>query len=159
MKKYTKEQYTEDLSLLNVFTEHFVEQIQDRFISVQLYEHERDADPVIYPSQMLVLGLRTGEYRNAKKYRIRPISANIFIDTDINPNGIDSSGRIGRTWAINFTINCNVRRYRCKNEEPYGYIHFYTYAESEQEVIDKFTAWYDKCAEARQITGLNNYNN
>ena len=154
MRTYTKEQYNEDLSLLKDFTEHFVKQIKDRFIAAEVYEPERDANPVIYPSQMLVLGIRNGVYRNTKKDRIKPTSANIFISTDINPNGIDSSGRIGRTWSVNFTINGDVRRYRCKSEESYGYIHFYAYAESEEEVIDRFIAWYDKCAEARKITGF-----
>jgi len=81
---------------------------------------------------------------NSLGHKYTPKRAYIFIHTDINPNGIASTGRIGRTWAIDFEVKGNYKPYRCRRiEEDAQIFKFYSYNESPEEVIKSFIAWYN----------------
>ena len=78
-------------------------------------------------------------FGHSGKDMVSNLTCNIFIGTQINPNGIDSTGRKGRTWTINFTIKGNVRPYRCRTIATDVEIKkFYQYAESAEDVIKMF---------------------
>ena len=73
--------------------------------------------------------------------------AYLFIGTEINPNGIDSSGRIGRTWDISFDVDGTCRYYRRKRiDKGVRMFHFYGYAESPEGIIEKFRFWLQNMA-------------
>lgn len=73
------------------------------------------------------------------KDSIKDMSCTMFIGTDINPNGIDSTGRIGRTYDVSFEVKGTVRKYRCKNwYQDCTIVKYYGYAETIQELMGKF---------------------
>ena len=81
---------------------------------------------------------------NSLGHKYTPKRAYIFIHTDINPNGIDSTGRIGRTWTIDFEVKGNYKPYRCRRIEENALVYkFYSYSEDPEEVIKSFIAWYN----------------
>jgi len=62
----------------------------------------------------------------------------IHISTQINPNGIDSTGKIGRTFTIKFELKCKEKA-KFQREFSEGiYMKFYDYSENMNEVLDKF---------------------
>ena len=140
---YTKKQYNEDLQLLQEFKKEFTEKVK----SMDLIESEFEIDnnPVVYPSQQYQIKvnvkncvIRGGKF---KKVNCRNIRAYLYLSTDINPNGIDSTGRIGRTWTIDFDVIADTRYYRCRRiNQGDQFFGKYFYAESSAKVIEKFLA-------------------
>ena len=62
----------------------------------------------------------------------------IHIATQINPNGIDSSGRVGRTFTIKLELTC---KHKAKYQRQFNetvYAKFYDYSENMDDLLDKF---------------------
>ena len=89
-------------------------------------------------SIMLTKDIDTTPYRDANKNLITPIKMYCFIDSGINRNGIDSTGRIGRTYSISYYTRATVKPYRCQREYKNEVNKFYQYKESIQELVDTF---------------------
>jgi hypothetical protein len=71
--------------------------------------------------------------------------SNIFLTSDINTNGIDSSGRIAKTFSINYEFNEKIKGKRVR-------LKFYDYAESISEILKKFERW----VQTREYTSVIN---
>lgn len=81
---------------------------------------------------------RTKVWGQSGKDLVKDLRCYIFISTGINPNGIDSTGRIGRTWTINLELKGNARLYRRRSFDEVILKHFYGYAEAAEAIIGKF---------------------
>lgn len=92
----------------------------------------------MYTIDMNKESFRTKIWGQSGKDLVKDLQCYIFISTGINPNGIDSTGRIGRTWTINFELKGNARLYRRRRFDEVILKHFYEYAESPEAVIGKF---------------------
>lgn len=144
MKPYTDEQWDEDREELALFEKSFEESIGKMFV---YKKHVSDiTSKVCHPIQMYVLPIS-----DQKEFRTKPVGGDlvrgltvyIFISTNINPNGIDSTGRIGRTWDISFEAKGSVRAFKTKTwyrDSPLA--KFYGYAESKEEILARFEQWY-----------------
>ena len=98
-----------------------------------------DFSSTLYTIDMVKTPFRHKVFGHSGKDAVSNIACYIFIGTKINPNGIDSTGRKGRTWTIDFAIKGDVRPYRCRNVATDVEIKkFYQYAESAEEVINMF---------------------
>ena len=98
-----------------------------------------DFSSTLYTIDMVKTPFRHKVFGHSGKDAVSNIACYIFIGTKINPNGIDSTGRKGRTWTIDFAIKGDVRPYRCRTVATDVEIKkFYQYAESAEEVINMF---------------------
>lgn len=140
MKEYTEMDYYMDKDLLSKFMTKFEKSMKNVIPTLQMYNDEKgDSDYIVRPSQMYTVRMNKDPFIRARdKARISNLCGYIFISTEINPNGIDDSGRIGRTWTIHLKVSGTIRFYRHRIIIEGGVFNIYEYAESEQEVIDKF---------------------
>jgi len=151
MKPYTKKQYKEDFDILQEFKAEFVQAVKD-LIPLQIHYAVPEKNPIIYPTQMFYVSMDPKPFRHpicefyskglAKDLVTGNLFTSIFISTEINSNGIDSTGRIGRTWVISFETSAPVRYYRCKRIWGCTLSKFYSYAESPSKMIKEFVTWY-----------------
>ena len=100
----------------------------------------KDEEPLFdFSNTLYTIDMVKTPFRHSGKDMVSNLTCNIFIGTQINPNGIDSTGRKGRTWTINFAIKGDVRPYRCRTIATDVEIKkFYQYAESAEDVIKMF---------------------
>ena len=142
MEPYTKKQYKEDFSLLQEFKSEFTQAVKD-LLPLHIHYQKPHEKPVVHPTQMYYVNMDPTPFRyTINKDLVKDLHANVFISTDINPNGIDSTGRIGRTWDIDFDTHAVVRDYRCRRTHDITHHNFYGYAESSSEIIEKFLVWF-----------------
>ena len=125
---------------LNSFKKAFEKEMKGIIEMEAFNDTEIDRDD----TQMYCLTLTTRELKLGNEFHSKDLRGNIFIGTNVNPNGIDSTGRIGRTWVINLEIKGQVRRYRCRNWHDDTIAKYYDYAESEHVAIDLFKIWLDR---------------
>ena len=92
----------------------------------------------MYTIDMSKESFRTKVWGQSGKDLVSNLRCYIFISTEINPSGIDSTGRIGRTWTINLELKGDARLYRSRRFDEVILKHFYEYAESPEAVIGKF---------------------
>src|SRR5574343_743927 len=69
----------------------------------------KDEEPLFdFSSTLYTIDMVKTPFRHKKVFGysgddlVSNLTCHIFISTEINPNGIDSTGRKGRTWTINF---------------------------------------------------------
>lgn len=79
------------------------------------------------------------KFRDENKNSIKNARGYIFVDSDINPNGITSKDDIARTYVIHFKVRCSFRAYKCKNWcDDYDISSIYTWGRTMEEVFQKF---------------------
>ena len=101
-------------------------------------EDRTDFSNTMYTIDMNKESFRTKIWGQSGKDLVSNLRCYIFISTEINPSGIDSTGRIGRTWTINLELKGDARLYRSRRFDEVILKHFYEYAESPEAVIGKF---------------------
>jgi hypothetical protein len=62
----------------------------------------------------------------------------VHIATQINPNGIDSSGKIGRTFTIKFELMCHHKEKYQRQFNEKVCVKFYDYSKNMDELLDRF---------------------
>lgn len=77
-------------------------------------------------------------YRDGNKNLITPESQYCFLQSGINRNGVDSTGRIARTYSIDYYLSADIKPYRCQRTCETQINKIYIYAESIEEVVRKF---------------------
>ena len=130
-----------DLKERAKFEKAFEKEVLDIFPFVKFTEKESDIDfsQTMYTMDMTTEPFRTKVRGESGMDRVSNLRCHVFIGTDVNPNGIDSTGRIGRTWTINFTLKGDVRLYKCRRIMNDTTIRkFYQYAESSEALIKEF---------------------
>lgn len=66
----------------------------------------------------------------------------VWIESEINPNGITGAYDIGRTFTIHIAFKAHARLTQ-RRWEDIEIIKFYEYSRDMQDVIDKFREWVD----------------
>lgn len=139
----SKEQIAEEIKLQNEFVDMFVKAVKPYLPTIQIYNCDAPKGIDYFQHVMITIEhIDKSEIRDGEKNTWWPVIACIFIGTDINPNGIDSTGRIGRTWNISFEIKGSCRRYRHKRiERDVQVVKYYEYTEDPIEGIERFISW------------------
>lgn len=140
----SKQQLLEERRLHAEFAKMFAKAVKPYLPTMKEYDRgtPKELENIVWSIMYTVEGIDKSERKDASKNTWWPTGAYIFIGTDINPNGIDSTHRIARTWNISFEIKGTLRQYRCRNVHPDSTSRkFYNYAESPEEVIDAFIRW------------------
>ena len=77
-----------------------------------------------------------------KGYRVPPkslvlggLQMNLFLTSEINPNGITGPEDKGRTWSVKLDVKANVRRYRHKTFEEESLFSRYMYGRSVEDTV------------------------
>jgi hypothetical protein len=144
MREYTKKQYDTDLRLLMKFKDNFIRKMK-QYLPLEVVPLRVVKNPIIYPSQMLCVKMDKKEFiRKSSGDHIKNLWMNIFLSTDINPNGIDSPERVSRTWVVQANVKGDVKYYRCRTLWPGSDVQcFYDYEEEESLAIKAFLDWFD----------------
>jgi hypothetical protein len=126
MKIKTYEKYThtnqdklDDMYYIEEFSKKF-EDLFEYWLDFEVYEDIKFRDYLGYGAEKVY----TGEVKIGKK--MKPYM--IWIETDINPNGIKGEDDIGRTYVIKMEIK--VVGYSVSN--------FYKYSRNMEDVLEKF---------------------
>lgn len=104
-------------------------------------------------NQPLGYGASSTFFLDAVKYKSKVLEIDskpfVKITTEINPNGIDSTGKVGRTFTIYLDLSCKEKRKGIKYLVAGTYSKFYSYSESMDDILNEFDGFVRTTYQAR----------
>lgn len=144
---HTSQDQIDDMNLINEFSKKFEDLFEFRL------NLDRSGNPEFrgylgYGASVHYFGKINLDNPRILKRKV-DISYNVYLDTDINPNGItgeDDEDDIDRTFTIKFEISKNMSRNvnNIKN--------FYSYSRNMDEVLEKFNNYVSHILGIKQLT-------
>ena len=72
-------------------------------------------------------------------------NGHLWLETDVNPNGVTGKNDIARTYVIHVSFKGEIRLYRHRYSYDGEYAHTYVYGRTVDEAIEKFMkVWNDR---------------
>ena len=120
----------DDIKFINEFSKKF-EYLFEYRLNLDVSSKMEFRDYIGYGASKNYTGETILNNKNISSKKVK-IKYSIFLDTDINPNGITNENDIGRTFTIKFEILKN------KSTNINNLKHFYNYSKNMDDVLEKF---------------------
>ena len=126
----------EDMSEIKKFTDLFEKKFKEK-LSLEIHKRNSFQDYLGRGAESIYTNPIPKDFVT-NKWRKNPRKGMLWIETDINPNGITGKNDIGRTYTIKFEQVFSERRKYARQFGTGMIHHFYSYGRTIDEILEKF---------------------